>query len=47
LAEAHAVSPGRLEILGAGKPGHRTVTITVGFAGRQDNAARQPDIAAP
>lgn len=57
LAEAHAVPPGRLEILGAGKPGHRNVTVTIGFAGsrlfvgdadgRQDTAARQPDIAAP
>lgn len=47
LAEARAVPPGRLEILGAGKPGHRTVTVTIGFAGRQETAARQPDIAAP
>ena len=48
LAEAHAVPPGRLEILGAGKPGHRNVTVTIGFAGNwQDAAARQPDIAAP
>jgi len=47
LAEAHAVPPGRLDILGGGKPGHRNVTVTIGFAGRQDAAARQPDIAAP
>ncbi|MES2042226.1 MAG: flagellar motor protein MotB [Pseudomonadota bacterium] len=48
LAEAHAVPPGRLEILGAGKPGHRNVTVTIGFAGNlQTIAARQPDIAAP
>lgn len=46
LAEAHAVTPGRLEIVGAGRPGHRTVTVTIGFAGRQEPAARQPDIAA-
>ena len=47
LAQAPAVPPGRLEILGAGMPGHRCVTVTIGFAGRQDAAARQPDIAAP
>ncbi len=48
LAAAKAVPPARLEILGAGKPGHRSVTLTIGFAGnRQENAARQPDIAAP
>jgi hypothetical protein len=53
LAEAHAVAPTRLEIVGAGKPGRRNVTVTIGFAGnrqdaaRQEVAARQPDIAAP
>jgi hypothetical protein len=47
LAAAHVVPPARLDILGAGRPGHRTVTLTIGFAGdRQDSAARQPDIAA-
>ncbi|MFA5964736.1 MAG: flagellar motor protein MotB [Sphingomonas sp.] len=56
LAAAHVVPPARLDILGAGKPGHRAVTLTIGFAGgqnataaggRQDSAARQPDFAAP
>lgn len=57
LAAAHVVSPARLDIRGAGKPGHRAVTLTIGFAGggqnaagangRQDSAARQPDFAAP
>jgi hypothetical protein len=47
LVAAHVVPPARLDIRGAGRPGHRSVTLTIGFAGRQDVAARQPDLAAP
>ena len=51
LAAAHVVPPTQLDIRGAGRSGHRTVTLTIGFAGnadgRQNAATRQPEFAAP
>jgi flagellar motor protein MotB len=48
IAAARAVPAGRMTIVGAPKPdyGHRNVLVTLGFAGRQDDAALPSDLAA-
>jgi flagellar motor protein MotB len=49
IAAARAVPAGRMTIVGAPKPdyGHRSVLVTLGFAGtRQDDAAVPSDLAA-